>query len=76
MQNKRVENNNAQDIEGTTVVASKSNNEQVNVPVTQIDNYNSNCKTVTETQPVVNSNNLISENIEKARELIRWQNTD
>ena len=41
MQNKRVENNNAQDIEGSTVVASKSNNEQVNVPVTQIGNYNS-----------------------------------
>ena len=41
VQNKRVENNNAQDIEGTTVVASKSNNEQVNVPVTQIGNYNS-----------------------------------
>ena len=39
VQNQRVENNNAQDIEGTTVVASKSNNEQVNVPVTQIGNY-------------------------------------
>ena len=77
LQNQSVENNNAQDMTDNTVVASTSNqesqNEQVNVPVTQIAETITiqNDETVTETQAVVNSNNLISENIEKRERIVK-----